>query len=77
MRPADPLANGRRFIAGGAVMGVLAALLKWVKQQFNFDLGVELFHNAEGTGAELLAILFYALLVGYMYWDSRRAKIEA
>lgn len=65
------------FIAGGAVMGVVAALLKWVKQQFSFDLGVELFHNAEGTGAELLAILFYALLVGYMYWDSRRAKLEA
>lgn len=64
------------FIAGGAVMGVIAALLKWVTQQWNVPLGVEAFHFAEGPGAELLAGGLYILLLAYMYWDSCRAKAE-
>jgi hypothetical protein len=74
------------FIAGGAVMGVVAAFLAFLKQGFvipwlhwpvQIDLGVNLFKNAEGSGAELLALLFYVALVAYMYVDARRAKAEA
>jgi putative OPT family oligopeptide transporter len=72
------------FIAGGAVMGVIAALLKFLSQGFNLpwvgmvkgDLGVSLLRNGEGTTAELVALAFYAGLVGYMFWDARRAKTE-
>jgi putative OPT family oligopeptide transporter len=71
------------FIAGGAVMGVVAAFLKFLSQGFRFpllgwpikaDLGVELFHNAEGLGAERLALLFYLPLLAYMFLDARRGK---
>lgn len=78
------------FIAGGAVMGVLAALLKWLSQGFELpvlkwhvqaDLGVEVFTRKlyEGlSGAmahlpEWIALVAYAALLGYMYWDSKRA----
>ena len=66
------------FIAGGAVMGVIAALLRWVSQEVSFGrmLGVNLFNNAEGRVAELLALGFYLLLLAYMYWDSKRARVE-
>ncbi|MBI5280340.1 MAG: oligopeptide transporter, OPT family [Candidatus Solibacter usitatus] len=73
------------FIAGGAVMGVIAALLKWVAQGFvlpglgwpvKVDLGVNLFGNAEGNGAELLAVGLYLALCAYMFWDARRARVE-
>ena len=62
------------FIAGGAIMGVTAALLKWVQQQFGWPTGAGLFNNSEGPGAELLAFGLYICLVIYMVWDSRRAK---
>ncbi len=71
------------FIAGGAVMGVVAALLKFLSQGFvlpvlgwpvKADLGVDVFHNAAGRGAELLAVPFYLALLAYMYVDARRAK---
>ncbi len=73
------------FIAGGALMGVVAALLKFVMQGFtvpgvgwriSLDLGVELLRNGEGRLAELLAIVLYACLLAYMYFDARRAKAE-
>ena len=63
------------FIAGGAVMGVIAAFLKWLEQEQGLTwLGVGLFRNDSGAGAELVALGLYALLLAYMYWDSRRAE---
>ncbi|MCU0231090.1 MAG: oligopeptide transporter, OPT family [Acidobacteria bacterium] len=63
------------FIAGGAVMGVIAAFLKWLEQEQGWSwLGVGLFKNDSGPGAELVALGLYALLLAYMYWDSRRAE---
>jgi len=71
------------FIAGGAVMGVVAAFLKLLQQGFvmpwfgwkmQAGVGVALFNNAEGARGEIIAILAYALLIIYMYWDSKRAK---
>jgi putative OPT family oligopeptide transporter len=71
------------FIAGGAVMGVAAAFLKFLSQGFilplvgwpvQLNLGVNLFNYAEGKGPELLALPFYVFLLAYMLFDSRRAK---
>jgi uncharacterized oligopeptide transporter (OPT) family protein len=68
------------FIAGGAIMGVVAALFKWFSQgvgSFKVDLGVGLFGNAEGEVAELTAIVLYAALVAYLHWDAKRVKEPA
>ena len=73
------------FIAGGVVMGVIAALLRWVQQGFTLpwldwrvevDLGVDLFNHGVGRGAELLALLCYVGLVAYMLWEGKRARAE-
>jgi putative OPT family oligopeptide transporter len=73
------------FIAGGAVMGVVAAFLKFLSQGFRLplvgltlkaDLGVDLFKNASGRGAELLAVPFYLVLLAYMVIDARRARAD-
>ncbi len=63
------LASG--FIAGGALMGVVSAALRFA--------GVHP-ANESWVGshqAEWLAILAYGLLIGYLAWDSLRAKKEA
>ena len=66
-------------------MGVVAAFLKFLSQGFvlpwlgwkvHVNLGVNLFNNAEGSGAELLALLFYVGLVAYMFIDARKGRIE-
>jgi putative OPT family oligopeptide transporter len=62
------------FIAGGAIMGVVAALLRYANQEWNFRSGVDLFANAEGSGAQILALALYACLGAYMYWDARRIR---
>ena len=73
------------FIAGGAVMGVVAAFLRFLSQGFKVplfgwlvqaNLGVNLFNNAEGHGAELLALPFYLGLLAYMFLDARRAAAD-
>ncbi len=72
------------FIAGGAVMGVIAALLKFLSQGFSVpwvgllkvNLGVNLLNNGEGARGEIVALACYLLLVAYMFWDARRARAE-
>jgi len=60
------------FIAGGAIMGVVAALLKYLKTKTSLGpLGFS-FDHAAGGGAEILAIVLYLGLMAYMYWDSKR-----
>lgn len=65
------------FIAGGALMGVLAAVLKIINVLSGANVGVGLFGNADGHGAELLALLLYGVLAAYMYWDAKRATPES
>ena len=62
------LASG--FIAGGALMGVVSAAIKFT--------GVNLHQDAwaESNGAQWLALLMYALICFYLIWDSMRAKKE-
>jgi len=58
------------FITGGALMGVLAAILKFV--------GLDFFMAqwAESKGAQWLAIAMFLLLCGYMIWHTLKARVE-
>ncbi len=58
------------FIAGGALMGVVSAVLKFV--------GVEWFMAdwAAAKSAEWLGLVMYIALIAYMAWHTMRAKKE-
>ncbi len=58
------------FIAGGALMGVLSAFLRF--QGFNW-INEEWF---ESHAAEMVALIMFVLICGYMVWDSLRGKPE-
>ena len=62
------LASG--FIAGGALMGVVSAVLRFG--------GINLLNTdwMESNGGELLALGMYLLIIFYLAWDSLRAKRE-
>lgn len=71
------------FIAGGAIMGVLAAAIVYAGQLLTGDakwnmmmaLGTE--HWAEHmAGGEILGFVMFVLLLIYMYHDSKKAEIE-
>ncbi len=54
------------FIAGGALMGVVSALLKYAGADW---------YNA-WSGAEWLAVVMYVAIIAYFIWDARRAREE-
>ncbi|MBP5436012.1 oligopeptide transporter, OPT family [bacterium] len=58
------------FIAGGALMGVLSAILKFA--------GINWFMEkwAESNGAQWLGIVMFLALCGYMAWHTLQAKVE-
>ncbi len=58
------------FIAGGALMGVVSALLRY--------FGFNWINNDwyESHSAELVGLIMFALLCSYVIWDSMRAKAE-
>lgn len=56
------------FIAGGALMGVISALLKF----FGLDVFAKVWNGA--TGAEVLGIFIYLGIIIYFIWDSLKAK---
>jgi len=68
------------FIAGGAIMGVVAAALVYIGQSitgnthWNLMVGIGTQHWAESAGAEILGFFMFVILMGYMYWDSKRVK---
>lgn len=62
------LASG--FIAGGALMGVVSAALRFGGLNFVND------QWAKSAGAEWLALVMYGALIGYLVWDSMRVKHE-
>lgn len=59
------LASG--FIAGGALMGVVSASLRFG--------GINLMneHWVESNGAQWLSLVMYGAVIGYLVWDSMRA----
>jgi Predicted membrane protein len=73
------------FIAGGAVMGVVATVFKFLAtdEKVAGAIGTGIpsllgwnFGFSEGMGPELLALGAYVLLAAYMYWDARRTNGE-
>lgn len=54
------------FIAGGALMGVVSAILKYAE----FDW------KTAWSGAEWLGVVMYAVIIGYFIYDSLRGKPE-
>ncbi len=58
------------FIAGGALMGVVSAVLKFS--------GINYVNEAwfESHLAEIIALVMFLVICGYMIWDSMRAKPE-
>ena len=54
------------FIAGGALMGVISAVLKYAGADW----------YATWSGAEWLAVVMCVVIIGYFIWDSLRAKEE-
>ena len=59
------------FIAGGALMGVISAILRW--QGMNW-VNLEW---AESHSAELIGLVMFALLCAYMIWDSLKGKPDS
>lgn len=60
------------FIAGGAIMGVVSATLKY----FNFNYENFGWHWGESFGGELLAVFMFLGIAAYFIWDSKRGKPE-
>ena len=54
------------FIAGGALMGVISAVLKYAGADW----------YSTWSGAEWLAVVMYVVIIAYFIWDSLRAKAE-
>ncbi len=59
------------FIAGGALMGVIGAIMRFG--------GINLTNKEwmESVPAEYLALFMYAVIIVYLAWDSLRAKVES
>lgn len=54
------------FIAGGALMGVISAVLKYAGADW----------YSTWSGAEWLAVVMYVVIIAYFIWDSLRVKAE-
>ena len=54
------------LIAGGALFGVFAAITRFVGFQYESPLDM--------TTTQILGVVAYILLIGYLYWDSKRVK---
>lgn len=59
------------FIAGGALMGVVSAIIKFA----GHDLTLKNWHGS--VGSEWLAVAMYIVLIAYFIWDSMKIKKES
>jgi len=70
------------FIAGGAIMGVLAAAIVYFGQMWTGDGHWNIMHAigtagwVESASAEILSFFMFAILLAYLYWDSKKAKSD-
>lgn len=73
------------FIAGGALMGIVLAVLKLTKLDHFISLGVPMVLEGgrwvDGTPAawftgygQIISLAAFLLLCGFVYWDARRTK---
>jgi putative OPT family oligopeptide transporter len=60
------------LIAGGAIIGVVAALLRFLEDRYSTTI-VPNFNNT-GAFGNWLGLIAFLLLSAYVYWDSRRAR---
>lgn len=63
------------FIAGGALMGVVSAILKFANVDLVARMGDGSFFASTPLAA-LIALVMYIAIIAYMIWDSKRAKVE-
>ena len=63
------------FIAGGALMGVVSAILKFCSVDVVARTADGGYFN-ETPWAGLIALVMYIAIIVYMIWDSKRAKVE-
>ncbi len=61
------------LIAGGAIIGVVAALLKFMEAQFHVHIIPNL-HNNTTLFGNYLGLVIFILLGAFLYWDSVRTK---
>ena len=62
------------FIAGGALMGVVSAILKFAGVDWFLGSWNTVLEGHIASGAEAVAIVPLLLLIGYMTWSSLRAR---
>jgi putative OPT family oligopeptide transporter len=63
------------FIAGGALLGVLNAFLKFIDQQWSFGYARWNSENWAGSqNGEITGLVMFILLFSYALWDSMRGK---
>ncbi|MGQ9801493.1 MAG: OPT family oligopeptide transporter [Candidatus Saccharicenans sp.] len=73
------------FIAGGALMGIVLAVLKLAKLDHYVSLGIPMVLEngkwVDGTPAgwfsqygEIISLVAFILLIGFVYWQSRKEK---
>ena len=60
------------FIAGGALMGVVSAILKFANVDMILNVGGVPF--ASTPWASLVALFMYIAVIAYMIWDSKRVE---
>lgn len=59
------------FIAGGALMGVVSAIIKFA------EIDMYQYSWAKSAGAEILTIVAYVALIGYLIWASMKTDKKA
>jgi len=65
------------FIAGGAIMGVFSAFLKYVGfDKISWIEPIITKEWAESNGGQILALGLFLIICGYIYWDAKKAKAE-
>jgi hypothetical protein len=62
------------LIAGGALIGVLDALLKFIQDKYQLSF-IPDFNNV-GSFGNWLGLILFILLTIFLYWDATRAKPE-
>ena len=67
------LASG--LIAGGAIIGVVAALLKFFEDKYGTTIVPDL--NNIGATGNWLGLVVFLLLCVYIYWDAHRGAPQA
>ena len=65
------------FIAGGALLGVLNAFLRFIDNTWPFGYSAWYMEKwADSANGEIAGLVMFALLFAYAFWDSMRGKEE-